>query len=49
MFKTFLRQFSIILSYLINKNYKLNKKKNKLIQTYIYKKIKTIYEKNPRL
>lgn len=49
MFKTFLRQFSIILSYLINKNYKLNKKKNKLIQSYISKKINTIYEKNPRL
>ncbi len=49
MFKTFLRQFSIILSYLISKNFKLNKKKNKLIQNYISKKIRKIYKKNPRL
>ena len=49
MLKTFLRQFSIILSYLINKKFKLNKKKNELTQNYIAKKIGKIYKKNPRL
>ena len=49
MLKTFLRQFSIILSYLINKKFKLNKKKNELTQNYVAKKIRKIYKKNPRL
>ena len=49
MLKIFLRQFSIILSYLINKKFKLNKKKNELTQNYVAKKIRKIYKKNPRL
>ena len=39
MLKTFLRQFSIILSYFINTKFRLNKKKNQLTQNYISKKI----------
>ena len=49
MLKTFLRQISIILSFSINRNFKLNKKKNRYIQNYISKQIRKIYKKNPRL
>ena len=49
MLKTFLRQISIILSFSLNRNFKLNKKKNRYIQNYISKQIRKIYKKNPRL
>jgi len=49
MLKTFLRQISIILSYFVGQKFKLNKKKNQLIQNYISKKIRKIYKRNPRL
>ena len=45
MLKTFLRQISIILSFSINRNFKLNKK-NRYIQNYISKQIRKIYKKN---
>ena len=45
MLKTLLRKFSISLSYFVNKNFKLNKKKYNLTEKYVSNKILKFYKK----
>ena len=49
MLKTLLRKFSISLSYFVNKNFKLNKKKHNLTEKYVSNKILKFYKKTPKL
>ena len=49
MLKTLLRKFSISLSYFVNKNFKLNKKKYNLTEKYVSNKILKFYKKTPKL